>query len=60
MLEKLGITSSKGLFRNLAIALFIAALKLPAIEPYADTMINVASILGVTGISKALIVGAKS
>jgi len=59
MLEKLGITSSKGLFRNLAIGLFIAALKLPQVQPYADTIINIASILGVTGISKALILGAK-
>lgn len=54
LLEKLGVTSSKGVFRTVASLLATAAaLPLPFLDPYRDMLITLAGMFGGVGVGKA-------
>lgn len=57
-LDKVGITSSKGVFRTIAsILATAAALPLPFLDPYRDTIIMLAGLFGGTGVGKSIVMG---
>lgn len=58
LLEKLGITSSKGVFRTIASLLATAAaLPIPALDPFRETLITLAGLFGGVGVGKTVVIG---
>lgn len=58
LLDKLGITSSKGAFRTIASLLATAAaLPIPMLDPYREMLITLAGMFGGVGVAKPLVIG---
>lgn len=56
LLDKLGITSSKGVFRTIASLLATAAaLPIPVLDPYREMLITLAGMFGGVGVGKAVV-----